>query len=612
MKLATPTQMKKLDELAMDVYKIPDILLMENAALCIVAKAMEMLADAMPESKTVIIAGKGNNGGDAFAVARHLIQSGYPVIVVSLVQRSMVKGEADTYLQILENIGATILFVTDEAEMPRVEESLKEAHLIIDGIFGTGFYGNVTGLFKSVIRLINESSAKVLSIDIPSGVNGENGQVGGIAVKADETVTFSLLKPGLAQYPGAELAGKVTVADIGIPTGATRQLRLDGQLSAGSELCKYFPQRFVEGHKTTFGKILIITGSKGMTGAGTLAAKAAFKTGSGMVYLAVPKSLLPIYSITVPEAITIPLDDEDGLITDSSLNMLLEKSESMDSIVIGPGLTTKRQVAAWVKEFICKCKRPMVIDADALNIMAETVAEEKVVVDEAIVKKTNTAKEIMTKEVIMQETIMQKVKIVEKTSIAEETKMSGKTNIAGETNIVEEINILGKASSAKKANIFEIRQAPIVVTPHPGEFARLTGLTADEIRANRIKLAVEYSHKWGVTVVLKGAGTVIANPDGKYYINPTGNPVLATAGSGDVLAGIIGSFIGQGVKPLRASTLGVYVHGMCGDILDSRSNIQAGYTASEICAEIPLAMGKLISESGCCLGYKAKQSMGGD
>lgn len=538
MKLATPTQMKKLDELAMDVYKIPGILLMENAALCIVAKAIEMLADAMPESKTVIIAGKGNNGGDAFAVARHLIQSGYPVIVVSLVQRSMVKGEADTYLQILENIGATILFVTDEAEMPRVEESLKEAHLVIDGIFGTGFYGNVTGLFKSVIRLINESSAKVLSIDIPSGVNGENGQVGGIAVKADETVTFSLLKPGLAQYPGAELAGKVTVADIGIPTGATRQLRFDGQLSAGSELCKYFPQRFVEGHKTTFGKILIITGSKGMTGAGTLAAKAAFKTGSGMVYLAVPKSLLPIYSITVPEAITIPLDDEDGLITDGSLNMLLEKSESMDSIVIGPGLTTKRQVAAWVKEFICKCKRPMVIDADALNIMAETVAEE--------------------------------------------------------------------------ANIFEIRQAPIVITPHPGEFAQLTGLTADEIRANRIKLAVEYSRKWSVTVVLKGAGTVIANPDGKYYINSTGNPVLATAGSGDVLSGIIGSFIGQGVKPLKAATLGVYIHGMCGDILANRSHMQAGYTASEICAEIPLAMGQLISESGCCLGYKAKQSLGGD
>ena len=538
MKLATPTQMKKLDELAMDVYKIPGILLMENAALCTVAKAIEMLAEAMPESKTVIIAGKGNNGGDAFAVARHLIQSGYPVIVVSLVQRSMVKGEADTYLQILENIGATILFVTDEAEMPRVEESLKEAHLIIDGIFGTGFYGNVTGLFKSVIRLINESSAKVLSIDIPSGVNGENGQVGGIAVKADETVTFSLLKPGLAQYPGAELAGKVTVADIGIPRGATRQLRFDGQLSAGSELCKYFPQRFVEGHKTTFGKILIITGSKGMTGAGTLAAKAAFKTGSGMVYLAVPKSLLQIYSITVPEAITIPLDDEDGLITDGSLNMLLEKSESMDSIVIGPGLTTKRQVAAWVKEFICKCKRPMVIDADALNIMAETVAEE--------------------------------------------------------------------------ANIFEIRQAPIVITPHPGEFAQLTGLTADEIRTNRIKLAVEYSRKWSVTVVLKGAGTVIANPDGKYYINPTGNPVLATAGSGDVLSGIIGSFIGQGVKPLKAAALGVYIHGMCGDILANRSHMQAGYTASEICAEIPLAMGQLINESGCCLGYKAKQSLGGD
>lgn len=527
MELATPSEIRKLDQLAMDIYKIPGILLMENAALSIVAKACEMLEIATNGSKTVIIAGKGNNGGDAYAAARHLIQKGYPTITISLVQRSMVTGEADRYLQILESIGAPVLFVVDSTELPKVEILIKEASLIIDGIFGTGFHGSVTGHFKSIIQLINESVAKVLSVDIPSGVNGENGRIGGTAVKANETVTFSLPKLGLMQYPGADFAGKVTVADIGIPAAAITQLKLNGELSDAALLSKYIPKRPADGYKTTFGKVLIITGSTGMTGAGALSAKAAFKTGSGMVYLAVPSSLSSIYSITIPEAITIPLNDENGLITEANLDTLLKKSESMDSIVIGPGLSADIKVGTWVKSFIAKCNKPMVIDADALNIM------------------------------------------------------SGETEILGG------------------------RQASTVVTPHPGEFARLTGLSADEIRRERIKAALKYSRKWNVTVVLKGAGTVIANPCGKYFINSTGNPVLAVAGSGDVLAGIIGSLMGQGVKHDEAAALGAYIHGRCGDILADKSYRQAGFIASEICAQIPFAMGEMKKMRRCCHGYKA-------
>ncbi len=515
MQMATPIEINKLDQLAMEKYKIPGILLMENAALSIVAKATEMLVNAPTGSKTVIIAGKGNNGGDAYATARHLIQKGYPVITISIVQRNMITGEANTYLQILESIGAPVFFASNEEELKGVSVFLKEAFLIVDGIFGTGFHGNVSGFYKSLIQIINESNGKVLSIDIPSGVNGENGQIGGIAVKADETVTFSLPKPGLMQYPGAGFAGRITVSDISIPAAAIKELRLDGELSEADMLHDFIPERAVNSHKNTFGKVLIITGSTGMTGAGALAARAAFKTGSGMVYLAVPESLSPIYGATIPEAIIIPLKDVNGLITDYNLDMLLYKTKSCNSIVIGPGLSSEELVAEWVKPFVSECRKPMVIDADALNIIA------------------------------------------------------------------------------RETDVFKKRQGHTVITPHPGEFSRLTELSVDEIQQNRIKTSLEYSRKWNVTVVLKGAGTVIANPCGKYFINTAGNPVLAVAGSGDVLAGITGSLIGQGVKHDEAAVLGAYIHGRCGDALSDKSHMHGGFTASEICAEIPFVMGEL-------------------
>lgn len=514
MKLATPNEMKKLDQMAMDLYKIPGILLMENAALNVADKAMEMLAGAPLGSKTAVIAGKGNNGGDAFAAARHLVQKGYPVITVSLVERNMVTGDPESYLNILESIGAPVIYAYREEDIPKIGNLLHDSALIIDGIFGTGFHGSVTGIFKPVIELINKSRAMVLSIDIPSGVNGETGQTGGIAVKADETVTFTLPKPGLFQYPGRFHAGNVTVADIGIPAAATEQLVLDAELTDDDFLSKNIPERVADGYKNTFGKILVITGSRGMTGAGYLAAKAAFKTGSGMVFLAVPGSLSPIYGMTIPEAITIKLKDTDGFINGDNLDILMEKSETMDAVVIGPGLSSDKLVASWVKDFIIRCGKPMVIDADALNIMAD------------------------------------------------------------------------------EPDLLKMRNTATVVTPHPGEFARLTGLTAGEIRADRIKLALEYSQRWNTALVLKGAGTVIATPTGKYYINSTGNPVLSVAGSGDVLAGITGSLIGQGVEHDIAAALGVYIHGRCGDFLAADSKWQAGFTAGEICDKIPFVMGK--------------------
>ncbi len=509
MKLANPGEMKKIDQVAIENYKIPGSLLMETAAKFVAEKARERI-EAENESRVVlIIAGKGNNGGDAFAATRHLHQWGYSVKVVSLVPREKVDGDPEIFLEILEKLDVPIIYVGNDNSLPVFERLVEEAGLIIDGIFGTGIHGEVTGLFAGVIRIINESGKKVVSIDIPSGINGRNGQVCGIAVKADETVTFSLLKPGILQYPGKSYAGKISLADIGIPPAAIQSVSPDGILMDTTIAKSLLPQRPEDGHKGTFGRVIVITGSTGMTGAGTLAATAAFKTGSGLVYLAVPDTLAPVYGVTIPEAITLPLRGEDGASFTGNIEYLTEIVHTMDAVVIGPGLSTKLSVSKLVEEMITTCEKPMVIDADALNGIADNP-------------------EILLK-----------------------------------------------------------RKAPIVITPHPGEFARLTGVSVNRIQKNRIEQALAFSERYRVTVVLKGAGTIIAYPDGKYYLNNTGHSGMAVAGSGDVLSGIIGSLIGQGVHFNKAATLGVFIHGRCGEQLAMENWGEAGFTAGELCRWIP-------------------------
>ena len=354
---------------------------------------------------------------------------------------------------------------------------------------------------------------RILSIDIPSGVCGETGQVCGVAVKADETVSFSLPKPGLCQYPGKFHTGNLTVADIGIPPSAIAQAELCGELLDENIASGYLPQRPIDGHKGTFGKLLIITGSTGMTGSGTLSARAAFKTGSGLVYLAVPGTLAHIYGTVIPEAITIPMADEAGVITKQNLKTLRELSKAMDAVVIGPGLSANGQVTQWVNDFIAECTKPMVIDADALNALLP--------------------------------------------------------------------------------EILPGRKAPVVLTPHPGEFSRLTGIPTEEIQKSRVEAALRYSRLWNATIVLKGAGSVIAYPDGRFCINITGHSGMAVAGSGDVLSGMIGSLLGQRIPSEQAAALAVYLHGKCGERLAQKNKGQAGFLASELCNEIPAAVGEL-------------------
>jgi len=512
MKLATPVQMKKIDETAINRYGIPGIILMENAALNVAVTAAEMLKES-DSSRIAIIAGKGNNGGDGFAAARHLMRS-FDVTIISLAERENISGDAAVFLNILENLNADIRYCTEPDSVEEIRKVISNADLIVDGIFGTGIRGEINGFYAGVISAMNESRKRILSIDIPSGISGETGQVLGVAVKAEKTVTFSLPKQGLYQYPGREYSGEIIIADIGIPPGAIEEAGIRGELLDRAFLLPYLPERPKDGHKGTFGRVMIITGSKGMTGAGVLAAQAAFKTGSGLVYLAVPQSLSAIYGTVIPEAIVYPLKDENGIISDAETGFLVDKAAMMDAVVIGPGLSAEFQIEKLVNGFVANCPVPMVIDADALNVL--------------------------------------------------------------------DLDSLQK------------RKAPAVLTPHPGEFARLSGLSVGEVQKDRCRRAVEMSRKTGSVIVLKGAGTVIACPDGRYFVNPTGHHCLAVAGSGDVLAGITGSLLGQRVPSEMAACLAAFIHGMCGELLAEKSNGQAGYRAGEIAAEIPHAAGYLL------------------
>jgi len=528
MKVVKPEEMAKIDKAAIEEYGIPGIVLMENAALSVVEEIKNSLG-SISDKKVIVFAGKGNNGGDAFAVARHLHNRGAFVNVYIVGSADAIKGDARINLDIVRKIGLKPIELKGEQinsdfnYMSNMMLYINEADMIVDGILGTGLKGEVTGLVSDVIKIINESGKFVLSIDIPSGLNGSTGEIMGVCVKADKTVTFGLPKVGLLLYPGCEYAGKVVVADIGIPHDIVHDMNIKNNIIDFNIFSSLIPKRSNETNKGDYGRVFIITGSPGMTGAGCLAAKAALRTGAGLVYLGVPSTLTHIYNTNVTEAITISMKDMDvsnndkeansqsgetGYISSSNINMLSEYIKNKDVIAVGPGLSVKGgvfDITAWLIE---NSEVPLVIDADALNVISR------------------------------------------------------------------DVSILGKL------------KAKAVITPHPGEMSRLTKMSIDEIQNNRVETARNFACRWGVVTVLKGWRTVVGLPDGTIFINTSGNPGMATAGTGDVLTGIIAGLIAQGLTPEQAAVAGVFLHGKAGDRVASRLG-EHGLIAGDLVEEIP-------------------------
>ena len=528
MKLAMASEMQELDRTAIKTYHIPGIVLMENAGRGTFTFMVRELGSVHGRS-VLIFVGPGNNGGDGLVVARHVYQSGGHPFIIYLVPPEKLKGDAALNYSIVKALDLPSQVVHSNDDITFIKQTIKNfcsqkpVWSIVDALFGTGLRRMIEGRFLSAIKLMNwlheEYRFPITAVDIPSGMDADNGQVLGECVHANLTATYGLAKPAHYMHGGAGFIGKLYIVDIGIPPQAVNNIDLPGE-SLDADIFAQFGQRKIASHKGSFGHLLILAGSEGKTGAAILSAKAALRIGSGLVSLSVPDSLNTIFESSLAEAMTIALPGQRKYLSIDDVDQIHDQLVGKNSVVIGPGLGTHKETQDLVVKLYREVNLPMVVDADALNILA------------------------------------------------------------GNPDKITD------------------PPAPRILTPHPGEMARLIGQTAKKIQADRLHSSLDFVKKVNllkknVTLVLKGAGTLIVDPGGTWAINTTGNPGMASGGMGDVLTGIIGGLTAQSIMPGLAARLGVYIHGFAADRLEEQKKF--GYLASELADTIP----EIINENIC-------------
>lgn len=489
--LVTAAEMRRCDRIAIEKMKIPGLLLMENAGRAVAEAVLDLCAHES-ERNILIFCGKGNNGGDGFVAARHLFNHDAWVTVVLVGKAREIKGDAKTNYTILKNMigrkGHPRLRLI-ELSSPRQLNRLGEPNVIVDALFGTGFSGALKSPYDKLVDWMNRSHARKVAVDIPSGVNADNGEVAKIAVRANETVTMGLNKIGLVVGRGRNHTGSIRVADISIPRNVYEAQRFATFHVLGEDVRGAMPHRPFDAHKHSVGKIFVLAGSRGLTGAAALAAESAMRVGAGAVVLGTPQGVYPILAKKLTEVMVEPLDEtEAGSVGLSAMPTIEKFLKWADICVIGPGLSRNAETRSLVWKIVSSSNKPLLIDADGLNALAE-----------------NT--EILRKR----------------------------------------------------------RNPEIIITPHTGELSRLTKIATAEIERDRVAMARRVADGLRLTLVLKGAPTVTASREGLVAVNSTGNPGMATAGSGDVLAGIIAGLWGQKMNMFEAAYTGVYVHGLAGD-----------------------------------------------
>ncbi len=557
---------------------VPSLVLMERAGVGLV-RVMERKFKPLYGKKALIICGRGNNGGDGLVIARHLFLRGVQVKTYLVGGQEGIKADPAVNLERLKRMGLSPRDIKEDHDLQELKEEIEGVDFLIDAVFGIGLHDEVRGIARKVMETINDvvfkeraesvrggqqstkqlydpardaawkpdtrgpgwlaaacsgrggsifpsltrvdmralrsggrspifPSPVVISVDIPSGVDSDNGRILGVAIKADLTVTFVAPKFGLLNYPGAAHAGQIEVVDIGVDEALVeRESRIF--VTSASRIGESLVRRREDVHKGEVGRILVLAGSLGMSGAAILSAKSALVSGAGLVYLAVPRSVLPIVSTALVEVVGIPMpENPDGSLAYEAYYRILDLGRDMDALLVGPGLSRDSGTQRLVREILLGLEKDIVLDADGLNALTQS------------------------------------------TSI--------------------------------------LKEAPgrVIITPHPGELSRLIGRRVP--KEERLEISRETSAELGVICVLKGARTLITEPGGRSFVNLTGNSGMATAGSGDVLAGIIVSLIAQHNDPLVAAVSGVYLHGLAGDLaaeeLGARSII-----ASDIIRYLPRA-----------------------
>lgn len=503
MRLLTAQQVREIDRQAIEEWGVPGVVLMENAGVGATRLLTQQLEHRTP-GRIAIFVGPGNNGGDGCVVARHLLNQGFSVLTFLCTDPSRLQGDAAINYQILEKMTNDIVYCGSPEELEPWFDTLRHFSAIVDSILGTGLKRPISGWYLELIDQLNAIEGPFkLALDLPSGMESFSGRPHPRCFRADMTATFAFAKVGLAMPDALPFIGKLEVLDIGIPAPIMEQMDFVCELQNENELRAQWPQHPYNSHKGTFGHVLVIGGSRGLTGAAKMACRSSLRSGVGLCTLAVEEAIFESVAQSTLETMCASLGDFEQF--EDALSTLQQRKSA---IVLGPGLgqsLEKQELLAWL---IQNTELPMIIDADGLNLLAS------------------------------------------------------------------------------QRDILKQAHSPIVLTPHPGEMARLLGTTTRAVQGDRLNSARSFAQEMQVHLVLKGARTIIASPDGRLWINPTGNPGLATAGSGDVLSGMIGAFLARNLPPSLAARAAVYLHGKAADELQ-KTHGKSGIIASDIIQMIP-------------------------
>ncbi|BEU87785.1 NAD(P)H-hydrate dehydratase [Selenomonas sp. TAMA-11512] len=508
MKIALAKEMREIDRKAIEEYGVSEILLMENAGRR-VAEAFSDYLGGFSGKKICILAGSGNNGGDAFVAARHIENQGAQVRVFLVGNPEHLTEGAKLHRDIITKMGMQVHTLNAERDWDKFQVAMRFADGIVDGMIGTGFTGELREDVIRIIKFVNSLAKPVISIDIPTGVEADTGAAFGETILASLTVTFGLPKIGHLICPGKTATGKLLIDDIGIPNALLSDENIKQTFLNETMVASILLSRQLDAHKGSCGKILVIAGSRGMTGAAALSSMAALKSGAGLVTLAVPESQYALLEGRLTEIMVRPMPETvDGTLSHGALSEILSLSAAHDAVLIGPGLGRAQETKELVRSFCKEVKKPLILDADAIYAYQ------------------------------------------------------------------------GYADSLK-----ELAFVP-VLTPHLGEMAGLLDITVDELKGTLLDMTREAAKEYHATFVVKSESTMVVHPDGKIFVTSKGNSGMATAGSGDVLAGAIAGMFKQtaaGLSPLA----GVYIHGLAGDMAAAEKGY--GLIASDILHYLPQA-----------------------
>lgn len=518
MRILNATQMREADRQTIEDVGIPSLVLMENAGRQVVA-AIEAAYEERLSGRVAVLCGRGSNGGDGFVIARTLVQRGIDAGVFVIGSVGDVHGDARINLDILGRLGVPVVEVGDEQSWELHSSEISRCTLIVDAIVGIGLRSGFGGMMETIVADVNAFDIPIVSVDLPSGLSADTPHRVGDCIDASMTVTLATPKLPLVLPPGEAYAGDVVIADIGIPHDVIEGL--DGQyieLLTPGRIAEVVQPRSADSHKGDFGRVTVVAGSRGKTGAAYLAAMAALRSGAGLVTIGIPASCLPVVASLAPEFMTEPLrENADGELTGDAVERVLELEQ--DVVACGPGLGRGPGVGEFVRAVLDRGTAPLVLDADALTVLA-----------------------------------------------GDPGRLIGRDD------------------------------REVIITPHPGEMARLIGSSIDEVQANRIEVASDFATTHGVYVVLKGHRTIIATPQGRVAINPTGNAGMATGGTGDVLTGMIAAWLAQLLDAEEACRLAVFLHGAAGDLAEANEG-QTSMTATDLLEYLGAALSQLSGRS---------------